>query len=396
MPADAAAIVVAAGRGERLGAARAKALVPLAGRPLLEWTLRELAGCPRITRVVVVVPPDQVQDPVWDSIVSSAIPHTPFVLVPGGARRRDSVAAGLDAVAGVPLVAVHDAARPFASAELFERVLAEAEVSGAAMPAVPVTDTVIREDERGHLAEPVARKPLRAVQTPQAFRAELLREAHEGAPPELDATDDAGLVHHLGRPVSVVPGDGGNVKITWPEDLALAEARISTGAAGAPRTAERRVGLGWDVHPLVEGRPFVLAGITVSEEFGPEGHSDGDPLAHALADAMLGAAGLGDIGTAFPDTDERWRGVSGSEILTRTRALVAGAGWRIAQLDAVLVTDRPKIAPQREAIRERLAQLLELPPECVSVKGKRTEGLGGLAGGRGVSCQAIVALEGSG
>jgi 2-C-methyl-D-erythritol 4-phosphate cytidylyltransferase/2-C-methyl-D-erythritol 2,4-cyclodiphosphate synthase len=329
-------------------------------------------------------------------VAADALGDTPFQVVPGGARRRDSVAAGLARAADVPLVAVHDAARPFASAGLYDRVLAAAHASGAAVPAIPVIDTVVRESG-GELAELVPRDPLRAVQTPQAFGTELLRRAHGEAPAELDATDDAGLVHRLGRPVAVVPGEPGNLKITWPDDLALAEARVGADPAAADGSGSRddgaqRIGLGWDVHPLVDGRPFRLAGVTVSESFGPKGHSDGDPLAHALADAMLGAAGLGDIGTVFPDTDPRWEGVSGSEILTRTRALLADAGWRPVQLDAVLVTDRPRIAPHREAIRSRLGELLDLPVERVSVKGKRSEGLGGLADGRGVSCQALVTI----
>ena len=397
MPEESAAIVVAAGRGDRLGAGCPKALVELAGRCLLERSLRGLAASGRFSRLVVVVPPDRDSDARWSSIVEASVGGLPFRLVSGGARRRDSVRAGLDGIAGAGLVAVHDAARALVSAELVQRVLDAAEVVGAAVPAVGVSDTVIREDH-GRLVELVLRESLRAVQTPQAFRTSLLAEAHARAPADLDATDDAGLVHRLGREVAVVRGEPSNLKITWPRDLAVAAAllRERGGGSGEDAVSEalhRRVGLGWDVHPLEAGRPFRLVGVKVADEFGPRGHSDGDPLAHAVADALLGGAALGDIGTAFPDDDPRWKGVSGSEILERTVARLAQAGWRPAQLDAVLVTDRPKIAPHREAIRERLAALLGLPVERVSVKGKRTEGLGGLAEGRGVSCQAIAALE---
>lgn len=397
MPEESAAIVVAAGRGDRLGAGCPKALVTLAGRSLLERSVRGLASSGRFSRFVVVVPADRVSDHRWVSLVEASVAGLPFRLVPGGERRRDSVRAGLDGIAGAGLVAVHDAARALVSAELVERVLDAAEVVGAAVPAVAVSDTVIREDH-GRLLELVAREPLRAVQTPQAFRASVLAEAHARAPETLDATDDAGLVHRLGRDVAVVPGEPSNLKITWPRDLAAAAALLrqrvgESGEYAVSGVSGGRVGLGWDVHPLEAGRPFRLVGVTVADDFGPRGHSDGDPLAHAVADALLGGAALGDIGTAFPDDDPRWKGVSGSEILERTVAMLAEAGWRPVQLDAVLVTDRPKIAPYREAIRERLAALLGLPVERISVKGKRTEGLGGLAEGRGVSCQAIAAIE---
>jgi 2-C-methyl-D-erythritol 4-phosphate cytidylyltransferase/2-C-methyl-D-erythritol 2,4-cyclodiphosphate synthase len=397
MPDKCAAIVVAAGRGDRLGAGCPKALVQLAGRSLLERSLRGLAASGRFARFVVVVPPDQISDPRWASAAEAAACGPPLRLVAGGARRRDSVRAGLAGAGEAGLVAVHDAARPLVSSELVQRVLEAAAAVGAAVPAVPLSDTVIREDD-GRLGDLVCRDALRSVQTPQAFRAGVLLEAHERAPAELDATDDAGLVHRIGREVAVVAGDPSNLKITWPRDLAAAAAMLreragERGGEAVSETSARRVGLGWDVHPFEEGRSFRLVGVTVAEEFGPRGHSDGDPLAHAVADALLGAAALGDIGTAFPDDDPRWEGVSGSEVLERTVTMLARAGWRPAQLDAVLVTDRPKIAPHRDAIRARLAALLGLPAERISVKGKRTEGLGGLAGGRGVSCQAIVALE---
>lgn len=421
--AQAAAIIVAAGRGERLGAAGPKALVELAGRSLLERSLRGLAASGRFSSFVVVVPPEAVKDPRWAEQAQTALGgDVPVELVSGGVRRRDSVEAGLARVTGTELVAVHDAARPLVTPEVVHRVLDAAAAHGAAVPGVPMSDTIFRERD-GMLGEIVPRDELRAIQTPQAFRADLLAEAHRMAPGELDATDDAGLVHRLARPVAIVAGDPANEKITWQDDLVAAAARLRTDGGGSVGAAgdlegqvnehrgsgvghqavggghglagesEARVGLGWDVHPFEAGRPFVLAGVTVSEEFGPRGHSDGDPLAHAVADAMLGAVALGDIGTAFPDDDPRWKGVSGCEVLERTLAILRKSGWRPAQLDAVLVTDRPKIAPHREAIRESLAAVLGLPAGRVSVKGKRTEGLGGLAGGQGVSCQAIVAVE---
>lgn len=407
MTTDAAAIVVAAGRGERLGAEVPKALVPLAGRPLVFWCLRGLAACPRIDRLVLVVPPESVDDRVWLDLADEAAPRLFTEVVGGGARRRDSVAAGLHALVdpvtggweeGIELVAVHDAARPLVTAELTGRVLDAAFRKGAAIPAVTVVDTIVRSFDGRLVSGVLDRGKLRAVQTPQAFRADLLAEAHRHAPADLDASDDAGLVRRLGHDVALVEGDPGNVKITWREDLITAERRLAgEGSEGQQGMAEdrgpcERIGLGWDVHPLVEGRSFPLAGVVVTSEFGPSGHSDGDPLSHAIADAMLGAAGKGDIGSVFPDTDPACKDIAGPEILRRTRALLLEAGWRPVQIDAVLVTDRPKIAPHRQAIREALASALGMDVDAVSVKGKRTEGLGGLAGGKGVSCQAIVRL----
>ena len=395
MPEDAAAIVVAAGRGQRLGAARPKALVPLAGQPLVCWCLQGLAGSDRVGRLVLVVPAEAAEDALWSELAGQAVPGLPVRVVPGGARRRDSVAAGLAAAEGAALIAVHDAARPFVTAELTGRVFEAAAATGAAIPVVNVSDTVVRVQDGGVLDEVLERGVLRAVQTPQAFRAELLAEAHREAPADLDATDDAGLVRRLGRNVALVEGDPGNVKITWREDLLAAEQRLARASlrGGQGMNVDReRIGLGWDVHPLVEGRPFLLAGVVVTDEFGPSGHSDGDPLSHAIADAMLGAAGQGDVGSVFPDTDPAWKDVPGLEILRQTRERLLAAGWRPIQLDAVLVTDRPKIAPHRQAICEALAAVLGVAVDAVSVKGKRTEGLGGLAGGHGVSCQAIVRL----
>jgi 2-C-methyl-D-erythritol 2,4-cyclodiphosphate synthase len=232
------------------------------------------------------------------------------------------------------------------------------------------------------------------VQTPQGFATGLLRAAHERAPREWDAADDGALVRALGRPVTLVPGEAENIKVTWPEDVARAESILA--ARGGQGAMPSRVGIGWDVHPLVAGRSFRLAGIEISAEFGPAGHSDGDPLAHAVADALLEAAALGDIGLLFPDTDPRCAGLAGTDLLQRTAGHLAAHGYRPAQVDAVLVVDAPRIAPHREAIRRALAAALDLPEDAVSVKGKRTEGLGGLAGGKGVACHAIASVTRNG
>ncbi len=385
---SAAAVLLAAGSGRRLAAGRPKALVPVGGRPLVAWSCALFAALPQFEELVLVVPDGAAGDEVAEA-ARAAGSGARLAVVPGGARRRDSVAAGLAAVRGAEHVLVHDTARPLLSAALVGRVLAAARAQGAAVPAVAIADALVR-GAGGRVADEVPRQALFAVQTPQGFRTELLREAHRQAPPDWDAADDGVLVRALGHPVALVEGEAENVKVTWAGDLARAEAML---AARGERTAmPSRVGIGWDVHPLVAGRVFWLAGIEVGAEFGPAGHSDGDPLAHAVADALLGAAALGDIGQLFPDTDPRWAGLPGLELLRRTRQHLAGHGFLPVQVDAVLVVDSPKIAPHSEAIRSALADALGLPSEAVSVKGKRTEGLGGLAGGKGVACHAVATV----
>ena len=384
----AAAVLLAAGSGRRLAAGRPKALVPVGGRPLVAWSAALFASLSAFEEFVLVVP----DGPDGDEVATAARVAgfgSNATVVSGGARRRDSVAAGLAAIRGAECVLVHDTARPLASAALVERVLGAARASGAAVPGVAITDALVR-GASGVVAGEVSREALFGVQTPQGFATGLLRSAHVRAPQDWDAADDGAMVRALGSPVALVPGEAENIKVTWPDDVVRAEAILA--ARGERGTMSSRVGIGWDVHPLVAGRSFRLAGVEVSLEFGPAGHSDGDPLAHAVADALLGAAALGDIGQLFPDTDPRCAGLPGTDLLRQTSAHLASHGYRPMQVDAVLVVDAPKIAPHREAIRRALAAALGLPEEAVSVKGKRTEGLGGLAGGKGVACHAVATV----
>ncbi len=391
MAEEAAVVLLAAGSGSRLAAGRPKALVPVAGRPLVVHSLRTIARSGLFSEVVLVVPPGAAGREValLARTLLDGLPSPVPVLrvTEGGARRRDSVRRGLAECPRVLHVLVHDAARPLAGAELFRRVLEGAARHGAAVPLVPVADALVREQD-GIAAEDVPRESLRAVQTPQGFRRDLLVRAHDAVDPSWDAPDDGALVRRFGGRVAAVPGERTNLKVTWPEDLLLAGRLLGGGEA-----METRVGFGWDVHRMVEGRPLVLAGVTVDPDVGPLGHSDGDPLSHAIVDALLGAAALGDIGTHFPDDDQAFAGAPGPELLVRTRRILADAGWSPWQVDAVLVLDRPKLAPFRERIREALARVLRLPPGRVSLKAKRTEGLGSLAGGRGIACHAVAQVR---
>ena len=358
-------IVVAAGSASRFGSL--KQYEALAGRRVLDWSLA--AARASSDGVVLVVPPGAAT---WDEPGADAV-------IPGGATRADSVRHGLAAVpAGVDVVVVHDAARPLATPALFRAAVA-AVTGGAAgaVCAVPVTDTVKRVEGRA-VTGTLDRTALWAAQTPQAFRADALRAAHAGAG---DASDDAGLVEAAGGEVVVVPGDVRNLKLTGPGDLAMAEA-----LAGAPAV---RVGQGYDVHPFSDepGRGLVLGGVTFAGERGLAGHSDADVVAHAVADALLGAAGLGDLGLHFPDTADAWAGADSMGLLRDVVDLLAEAGWRPANADCTVVLEGPRLAPHRQAMEQRLGAAVGAP---VSVKAARAEGLGALGRGEGIACSAVA------
>jgi 2-C-methyl-D-erythritol 2,4-cyclodiphosphate synthase len=307
------------------------------------------------------------------------------VVVAGGATRSASVRAGLAAVpADARIVAVHDGARPLASLALFEAVVAGVRAGAdAVLPGVGVGDTLKRVGPGGVVEATVDRDLLVAVQTPQAFAADALRRAHAGDP---EATDDGALVEAIGGRVVVVAGEPTNLKLTHPGDLAVAEGRL-----GEPASPATRVGLGFDVHPFSEepDRPLVLGGVAFPGR-GLAGHSDADVVAHATTDALLGAAGLGDIGQHFPDTDDRWRGADSIELLGLAVERVRAAGWEPANVDCSVVCEEPKLAPNREAMQRRLHEAVGAE---VTVKGRRPEGLGALGRSEGIACWAVALVE---
>ena len=362
--------MVAAGSGRRFG--RAKQFETLGDRRVLDWavaTARQVSD-----GVVVVLPADAPAE---------------AQSVAGGATRSESVRRGLAAVPPeATIVCVHDGARPFASVELYDAVIA-AVSSGAdaAIPGTPVTDTVKQIDGGGRVVATPDRTSLRAVQTPQAFRAEVLRQVHatDGA----EATDDAALVEQCGGTVVVVPGDLDNVKITHPDDLQRARDRVA--GSTASWVPEIRVGQGVDVHRFTDDpdRVLVLGGCTFPGERGLAGHSDADVVAHAVAEALLGAAGLGDLGEHFPDTDERFRGVDSMTLLAHVVAMVTAEGWTVGNVDADVMCEAPKLAPRRAEMRERLSQVVGAP---VTVAGRRAEGLGSLGRREGIACWAVAVI----
>lgn len=391
-------IVVAAGSGRRFGGP--KQFVDLAGRPLLAWALD--APVAVSAGVVLVVPADRLSRLERERAQFPGID----VVVAGGATRSESVRAGLAAVpASASIVLVHDGARPLAGRELFHRVIdavGSSDGAAGAVPGVAVTDTLRSID-----GAPVDRESLLAVQTPQAFRAEALRQAHRQHP---EATDDASLLEAEGHSVVVVEGDPANLKVTAPTDLALAGAllaqrgeaqrrataddrpTVSTGENGAMAEHDRtqfpdmRVGNGFDIHRFSDDpdRRCVLGGVEIPGAPGLIAHSDGDPVAHAVAEALLGAVGLGDLGSHFPDTDPAHADADSMVLLGDIVAKVADAGWQALNVDCSVITEQPKLAPHRDEMTRRLSEVVGAP---VSVKGRRAEGVGAVGSG-----EAIVAL----
>jgi len=384
----AAAVVPAAGRGERLGGPTPKSLVLLGGRPLVQYALTTLQGVAEIEAVAVAVPPDATTA-IRDLARSAGLTKV-VAVVPGGADRQASVAAGLRALpSGPDLVLVHDGARPFLSRRLASEVIAAAARDGSATASLPAGET-IKRGEGGWVRDTLDRTALYRIQTPQAFRRPLLERAHETAEREgIRGTDDAVLVERLGTPVRLVPGDPGNFKVTVPEDLALAEA-VLWGRHDAPRAP--RVGVGFDCHRFAPGRPLVLGGVAISHPRGLLGHSDADVIAHAVMDALLGAAGGGDIGQHFPPTDPAYRGANSMALLQQVRDLIANRGWRPAHVDVVVMAEAPLLAPHVPAMRAAMAEVLRLPVESVNVKATTTEGMGAVGREEGIAAHAVASL----
>ena len=373
-------VIVAAGIGARAGGDLAKQWRQVAGRPMARWSAESLlaAGC---APVVVVIPASEreIADQVFTGLDG-------LILVAGGATRTESVKAGLAALADDPpdLVLIHDAARPFLSKATIEEVIAAlAEADGAA-PALPVADTLKKSDAEGHVST-VDRDGLYRVQTPQGFRYDGLMAAFAAAQDAV-ATDDLAMIEAAGGRVALTPGDPMLFKLTYPEDFAMAE-RL----AGAARLT--RVGQGFDAHRFGPGDRVWLCGVEIAHDHGLVGHSDADAALHALTDALLGAVGQGDIGDHFPPSDPKWKGAPSHLFLTHALELVNQAGGRLINVDVTLICERPKIKPHREAMREKLAELLRLPLDRVSVKATTTEGMGFTGRQEGLAAQAMVAVE---
>lgn len=391
-------ILVAAGSSRRMGSD--KLWTEFWGRPSWRWALDVFLDHPAVVHVAIVVPASA------EERFRAALPADEgrCLVLPGGDTRADSVIKGLWALTGAghddeTLVLVHDAARPAVSLELVDAVVSAAAAEGgerAIVPVVPVVDSLKRV-RGGRVVSPVEREEVAAAQTPQAATLGALRaaieEAHAWGRP---ITDDAGALAAAGVPVLAVDGDPLNRKLTDPSDLApmraiLAERIVALGQA-APGDG-RRFGVGFDAHRLVEGRPMRLAGLTWDGETrGPLGHSDGDAVLHAIIDAMLGAARMGDIGTLFPDGDDAWAGADSADLARAAVRQLADRGWRPVALDVSVAAARPAIAPRRDEVARRIGEILGIDPAEVSIKGTTSDGLG-FAGDEGVAAWAIASVE---
>lgn len=365
-----------------MGAGQPKQLLELAGVPILKRSVDAFLGHSLVTEVIVALPSEILAAP--PPYLLSA--GKPLTLVRGGSRRQDSVALAFERVsASADVVVVHDAARPLVSSHLIDRTVAAAAEHGAALAALRATDTVKRAGAGGFVAETVPRDSVYLAQTPQAFQVEVLRVAlSSGA----DATDEATLVERAGLPVRLVDGDPSNVKITTVGDVALAE-RLMSGRSAV----SIRIGNGYDLHRLVAGRPLILGGVTIPFELGLAGHSDADVVCHAVTDALLGAASLGDIGRHFPDTDPQWKGADSVSLLVRSASLVRAAGWAVANVDVVVIAERPKLLPFVPQMRDNLAAALQCSVEQVSVKGKTNEGVDATGAGQAVAAHAVALIQ---
>lgn len=376
------ALVVAAGRGTRLGGPLPKQYLPLAGEPLLRHTLKALASHPAITDTRVVYNPD---DRALYETATAALTLLPPT--PGGAARQDSVRLGLESLADLTpdRVLIHDGARPFLDPALIDRVLDALDEAPGAIPALPLRDTVKRGGD-GLVRETLDRASLWRAQTPQGFRYREILAAHRAAAGS-DLPDDAAVAERAGLAVRLVEGSEENFKVTTNDDLARAERLILA------RQGDVRVGQGFDVHAFGPGDHVWLCGIEVPSHGGLVGHSDADVGLHALTDAILGALGAGDIGMHFPPSDPQWRGAPSHRFLRHAADLVAAAGGSIAHVDVTVICERPKVGSHRDAMVRRIAEILAIDPRRVSVKATTTEKLGFTGRGEGVAAQAVATLR---
>lgn len=380
-------LVAAAGGSTRMGCP--KQTIPLCGEPVLLHTLRALESAALVDGIVLIARPEDTT--AFGALAQENGIGKLLTVVEGGASRQQSVERGLAALPlETTLVGIHDGARPLVSAALVDTVIAAARETGAAAAAIPVRDTLKRADTAGSITGTVDREGLWRVQTPQVFDRQMYTRALAAAKAAgQDYTDDCQLLEAAGQPVRLVPGEETNLKLTAPADVPLAQAilRQRKGDGGM------HVGHGYDVHRLVEGRPLILGGITVPFERGLLGHSDADVLTHAVMDALLGAAALGDIGGLFPDTDPAYAGADSIELLTRVIDRLRQAGYAPDNIDATVLAQQPKLKPYIPAMRERLAAACGLPVTAVSVKATTEEGLGFTGALEGIAAHAVCLIR---
>jgi 2-C-methyl-D-erythritol 4-phosphate cytidylyltransferase/2-C-methyl-D-erythritol 2,4-cyclodiphosphate synthase len=367
------AAILAAGQGTRFGTDKTALL--LRGRPVWRWAVDAYLDHPSVDRVVLVTAPERV------STLRDAAPDVEVVA--GGDTRQGSSRAALDAAGDAEILLVHDAARPFVSQRLIGDVLAEVSATGAAAAGLPVTDTIKHATVSGIVTLP--RHELFAMQTPQGARTDLLRDAHARA--TADCTDEMALLEAIGVHPRIVPGERTNFKITTPEDLLQAQSLLGVG--------ETRTGLGYDIHPFSEDRdrPLWLGGVHFPDHRGLEGHSDADALLHAVTDALLGAAAMGDIGLHFPNTDPRWKGAPSLHFLRHAAGLLGAEGWQVVHVDMSVIAETPKIMRRADDIRQAVSGAIGIEVSRVSVKATTNERLGSIGRGEGICAFATATIR---
>ena len=388
-----AALIVAAGRGLRVGLDRPKQYLDLGGETVLARSINALAADQRVQSILCVIHPDD-HALYLDAIASLDADTAKRVLPPayGGATRQASGRAGLEALASRPrvpdIILVHDAARPFTSPALVSRSIESAFSKGAAIPGVTVTDTIKRIDVNGQITDTPPRRDLKAVQTPQAFRFELLLKAHRSAATHkgVDFTDDASIAEWAGHPVYVFDGELNNTKLTTPADFVSAREKTMG-------TTETRTGIGYDVHAFAEGDHVILGGVNIPHTHRLSGHSDADVVLHAITDAIFGALADGDIGSHFPPSDPQWKGAASRIFLEYAVERVKMRGGRIVHIDTTIICESPKIGPHRDTVRESIAAICGLMIDRVGVKATTTEQLGFTGRREGIATQAIATLQ---
>ena len=396
----AAAVIAAGGTGTRIGGAVPKQFLELGGTPILVRTVDSLLVLEPVVQMVVALPAGHI--PAARQILARKSWRVPVHCIPGGSTRQESVYQGvLHTAPDVDLILVHDAVRPFSDREMLMRVMEAAWRKGAAVPGLPAKETIQRISRSRQVLKTPPREQLSAIQTPQCFRAAVLRSALERAEREgFAGTDESSIVRWAGHPVMVVEGAPENIKITRPLDLEIAggilarrEGRNDGKHAKSGESSMLRIGHGIDYHRLVEGRKLVLGGVEIPFEKGLEGHSDADVLTHAVCDALLGAAALGDIGLHFPDSDPVYRDRPSLEFLREVKEKVRLAGYDIRNIDATLLAQKPRLAAYFEEMKRNIAEVLGLPPESVSIKATTTEGMNAEGRGEGISTHAVALVS---
>jgi 2-C-methyl-D-erythritol 4-phosphate cytidylyltransferase/2-C-methyl-D-erythritol 2,4-cyclodiphosphate synthase len=384
------AIILAGGAGKRLKAKSAKQYVLLAELPVLVHTLKVFQRASGIDEVILAVPENDI-DFVRQGLIKKYNLTKITNIVAGGAERQDSVRNALAAVnEECDIVVVHDGVRPFVTEKMIREVIASAEIRKAAVIGVPAKDTIKETEDNGVVLKTMPRQNLWLTQTPQAFHLDILRKAYETACRDnYYGTDDASLVERIGIKVQMVTGAYDNIKITTPEDLIMAEALLKNWTGGKMIL---RSGFGYDSHRFTEGRKLILGGVEIPFDKGLQGHSDADALIHAICDALLGAAGAGDIGRHFPDTDPAYKGFSSMIFLERVREMISAKGFSINNIDATIIMEKPKLAPFADRIIANIAGILNLALTDVNIKAKTNEGMGFVGRNEGVAVFAIAAV----